>query len=144
MAPRRLSIQTKRGDVAEQHSCRTRLGRANMTEAPSTRPSLLIRLRDFQDRQAWHEFVDRYAPGVFGYVRSRGLQNVDAADLTQEVLSLLCAPNSGGHARPLSGLRWQTNGPSGSKELAEASNQAAFRLFFPGDLHRPPPGSLAE
>jgi GTP cyclohydrolase I len=58
-----------------------------MTEVPSTRPSLLVRLRDFEDRHAWHEFVDLYAPVVFGYARSRGLQNADAADLTQEVLS---------------------------------------------------------
>ena len=58
-----------------------------MTEVPRTRPSLLVRLRDFQDRHAWHEFVDLYAPVVFGYARSRGLQNADAADLTQEVLS---------------------------------------------------------
>jgi RNA polymerase sigma-70 factor (ECF subfamily) len=58
-----------------------------MTEAPRTHPSLLVRLRDFHDRQAWHEFVDLYAPVVYGYARKRGLQNADAADLTQEVLS---------------------------------------------------------
>ncbi len=58
-----------------------------MTEAPTTRPSLLVRLRDLHDRQAWHEFVDLYAPVVFGFARSRGLQNADGADLTQDVLS---------------------------------------------------------
>lgn len=57
-----------------------------MAGAPPTRPSLLVRLRDFQDRQAWAQFVEVYAPVVYGYVRKRGLQDADAADLTQDCL----------------------------------------------------------
>jgi RNA polymerase sigma factor (sigma-70 family) len=57
-----------------------------MPEAPPTRPSLLIRLRDHQDQQAWVQFVDVYAPLIYGYVRKRGLQDADAADLTQACL----------------------------------------------------------
>jgi RNA polymerase sigma-70 factor (ECF subfamily) len=53
-----------------------------MAGAPPTRPSLLVRLRDFQDRQAWAQFVEVYAPVVYGYLRKRGLQDADAADLT--------------------------------------------------------------
>jgi RNA polymerase sigma-70 factor (ECF subfamily) len=47
---------------------------------------LLIRIRDAQDREAWEQFVEIYAPLVFGYVRKQGLQHADAADVTQEVL----------------------------------------------------------
>jgi RNA polymerase sigma factor (sigma-70 family) len=57
-----------------------------MTEAPTTRPSLLVRIRDLQDRQAWMQFVDLYAPLVHAFSRRHGLQDADAADLTQVVL----------------------------------------------------------
>jgi RNA polymerase sigma-70 factor (ECF subfamily) len=57
-----------------------------MREAPTTRPSLLVRLRDARDERAWGQFVDLYAPLVYGYARRRGLQDADAADLTQGVL----------------------------------------------------------
>jgi RNA polymerase sigma-70 factor (ECF subfamily) len=51
-----------------------------------TRASLLLRIRDAGDRAAWEEFVGRYAPLVYRFARRRGLQDADAADLTQEVL----------------------------------------------------------
>jgi RNA polymerase sigma-70 factor (ECF subfamily) len=57
-----------------------------MSEAPATRLSLLVRLRDARDDGAWSQFVDLYAPLVFGYARKQGLQDADAADLTQDVL----------------------------------------------------------
>jgi RNA polymerase sigma-70 factor (ECF subfamily) len=57
-----------------------------MGQAPSTRLSLLIRLRDAQDRQAWDQFVDIYGPLVYGFARKHGLQDADAADLMQDVL----------------------------------------------------------
>src|SRR5262249_33266927 len=57
-----------------------------MADAPPTRPSLLVRLRDARDGPAWSEFVEVYAPLVYGYARKQGLQDADAADLTQEVL----------------------------------------------------------
>ena len=57
-----------------------------MEEAPATRASLLIRLRDGQDADAWREFVRVYAPVVYGFARKRGLQDADASDLMQEVL----------------------------------------------------------
>jgi RNA polymerase sigma-70 factor (ECF subfamily) len=57
-----------------------------MADIPPTRASLLLRLRDPQDGAAWREFVDLYAPLVFGYAQKQGLQDADAADLTQEVL----------------------------------------------------------
>lgn len=57
-----------------------------MQESPVTRASLLVRLRDGKDAGAWREFVQLYAPLIFGFARKRGLQDADAADLMQEVL----------------------------------------------------------
>ena len=57
-----------------------------MSDAPSTRPSLLIRLRDPGDQSAWSQFADLYVPLVHGFARKHGLQEADAADVAQEVL----------------------------------------------------------
>jgi RNA polymerase sigma-70 factor (ECF subfamily) len=57
-----------------------------MADSVVTRPSLLLRIRDGQDRQSWAEFVEVYAPLVYGFAHKQGLQDADAADLTQEVL----------------------------------------------------------
>ena len=58
-----------------------------MADFPDTRASLLVRLRDPQDGTAWAEFVDLYAPLVYAYARKQGLQDADAADLSQDVRS---------------------------------------------------------
>ncbi len=57
-----------------------------MDDGPQTRASLLVRIRDGHDKDAWRQFVRLYAPVVYGFVRKRGLQDADAADLMQEVL----------------------------------------------------------
>jgi RNA polymerase sigma-70 factor (ECF subfamily) len=57
-----------------------------MGDAPTTRPSLLVRIRDVQDGPAWSQFVEIYAPLIYGFCRKQGLQDADAADLTQDVL----------------------------------------------------------
>lgn len=62
-----------------------------MTDSTPTHPSLLLRIRDARDRQAWSEFVEVYAPLVYGFGRKNGLQDADAADLTQEVLHVVSA-----------------------------------------------------
>jgi RNA polymerase sigma factor (sigma-70 family) len=58
-----------------------------MADSPATRPTLLLRIRDAADREAWAQFAAAYAPLIYGYARKRGLQDHDAADLTQEVLA---------------------------------------------------------
>ena len=52
---------------------------------PTTRPSLLLRLRDACDDGAWREFVALYGELVYQFARKRGLQDADAADVTQIV-----------------------------------------------------------
>jgi RNA polymerase sigma-70 factor (ECF subfamily) len=58
-----------------------------MADIPPTRASLLVRLRDPRDASAWREFIDLYAPLIYGYLRKQGLQDADAADLSQDVLT---------------------------------------------------------
>lgn len=60
-----------------------------MGDSPATRASLLLRIRDSRDAPAWRQFVDLYAPLIHGYARKHGLQDADAADLTQEVLGVV-------------------------------------------------------
>lgn len=57
-----------------------------MADVPVTRPSLLMRLRDAHDHEAWADFVRLYAPAIYRFARRKGLQDADAADLSQEVL----------------------------------------------------------
>jgi RNA polymerase sigma-70 factor, ECF subfamily len=57
------------------------------TKPPSTRITLLARLRHEGDAQAWTTFVDLYTPLVFRYCRNRNLQDADARDVAQQVLA---------------------------------------------------------
>ncbi len=52
-----------------------------------TRPSLLLRVRDVGDTEAWRTFVTIYAPVVYQFNRRHALQHADATDVTQDVLS---------------------------------------------------------
>jgi RNA polymerase sigma-70 factor (ECF subfamily) len=55
----------------------------------STSISLLRRLREPSAEPAWQRFVDLYAPLIFHWGRRQGLNPTDAADLVQEVLTVL-------------------------------------------------------
>jgi RNA polymerase sigma factor (sigma-70 family) len=57
-----------------------------MDNSQATRPSLLVRIRDLRDSQAWAQFVEIYSPLVYRFARSRDLQDADASDVTQEVM----------------------------------------------------------
>jgi RNA polymerase sigma-70 factor (ECF subfamily) len=56
-------------------------------DAVETRASLLARLRDPADDASWRTFVDLYGPIIVGYCRRLGLQDADAADVAQDVLT---------------------------------------------------------
>ena len=43
-----------------------------------------------RDQAAWSEFVEIYTPVVYGFLRKRGLQDADAADVTQDVFRKVC------------------------------------------------------
>ena len=55
----------------------------------ATRATLLVRIRDARDCDAWAEFVDLYMPLVYSYALKNGLQEADAADVAQETLFLV-------------------------------------------------------
>jgi RNA polymerase sigma factor (sigma-70 family) len=56
-----------------------------MTFTPTTRASLLFRLRDSQDHEAWVEFVSLYEPMAYRLLRRHGLQDADAREVLQEL-----------------------------------------------------------
>lgn len=55
-----------------------------------TRITLLTRLKDTRDEDAWREFVSLYQPAIHRWCRQVGLQEADAGDVTQQVLVQLC------------------------------------------------------
>lgn len=61
-----------------------------MTSVPETRNSLLIRLANPADHEAWYEFTEIYRPIVYRRARLQGLQDADAQDLAQRVLISVC------------------------------------------------------
>jgi RNA polymerase sigma-70 factor (ECF subfamily) len=57
-----------------------------MTLTPTTRASLLLRLCDSENHEAWVEFVTLYEPVIYRLLRRHGLQDADARDVMQELL----------------------------------------------------------
>lgn len=57
-----------------------------MNDISETRDSLLVRIRDPEDHNAWEQFARIYRPVVYRLARGRGLQDADAQDLAQRVL----------------------------------------------------------
>lgn len=59
----------------------------NMNSNPDTRVSLIARICDVDDEDAWTEFVQIYQPVVQRFIQRHSLQYADAAEVTQEVLT---------------------------------------------------------
>jgi len=57
-----------------------------MIDPPTTRPSLLVRIRDGGDDEAWREFDARYHDLILRYCVRRRLQVTDAEDVRQTVM----------------------------------------------------------
>src|SRR5882724_10331456 len=57
-----------------------------MMSPSDTRLSLIARLSDHDDVEAWDEFVAIYVPLLYRLARQKGLQHADAEELSQEVL----------------------------------------------------------
>ena len=51
-----------------------------------TNVSLLLRIRNSEDRDSWNEFASIYRPAIIRLAKFKGLQNADAEDLAQQVL----------------------------------------------------------
>jgi len=63
----------------------------NMSDSAdhATPPSLLLRLRQPADHEAWGTCVEVYGPLIYGHCRRSGLRHADAEDVTQEVFARL-------------------------------------------------------
>src|SRR5262249_4072789 len=46
-----------------------------------------VRIKDAQDAESWNAFLQTYGPVVYRYARRMGLQEADAADVTQETMT---------------------------------------------------------
>lgn len=57
-----------------------------MGSTPETRASLLLKLKDRANQQAWHEFTELYRPVILRLAYRKGMQHDDAEDLAQQVL----------------------------------------------------------
>lgn len=56
-------------------------------QLPKTRISLVTRLKNAADHEAWNEFTAIYEPLVLRLLRRDGLQEADARDVCQQVLT---------------------------------------------------------
>jgi RNA polymerase sigma-70 factor (ECF subfamily) len=57
-----------------------------LSSFPDTRASLIVRLADAKNAQAWDEFARLYQPVVYRLALRRGFQHADAEELVQEVM----------------------------------------------------------
>jgi len=71
-----------------------------LSQVPETRDSLLLRLADAADHEAWCQFTAIYRPLIYRVARRRGLQDADAQDLAQRVLLSVAGAIDQWHTRP--------------------------------------------
>lgn len=92
-----------------------------MSNWPETRASLIRRLADRNDADAWAFFEDHYQQPVYRFARSHGLQPDDAMDVVQEVLM----------AVHRSAANWKPSGRVGSFRawLAEAARRVTLQIL---------------
>lgn len=58
-------------------------------QVPETRPSILLRVSDAADEEAWMVFESIYRPAIVRTAQLKGLQRADAEDVAQQVLARL-------------------------------------------------------
>lgn len=71
-----------------------------MSQVPETRDSLLLRLADAADHEAWCQFTAIYRPLIYRVARRQGLQDADAQDLAQRVLLSVAGAIDQWHIQP--------------------------------------------
>ena len=76
-----------------------------MVHFPDTRDSLIQRVGDHADAEAWEDFVRIYRPAIYRIGRSRGLSEADAQDMAQQVL--LSVATNVGKWEKRSGIRFR-------------------------------------
>lgn len=76
-----------------------------------TRPTLLFRLRDWDDRPSWEEFYRMYRRLVYGLATRSGLTHAEAEDVVQDVFRHVAEKIAEFESRPQRGAfrRWLMN-----------------------------------
>src|SRR5256885_472938 len=59
---------------------------AHSEELIPTRRSLLVRLKDWDDKTSWKDFFDTYWSLIYGVARKSGLSDSEAQDVVQETI----------------------------------------------------------
>jgi RNA polymerase sigma factor (sigma-70 family) len=98
-----------------------------------TRSTLLVRLRDLTDRQAWATFDRLYRPMIVGYARARGLPQADADDVGQQCAQAVLE-QIGGYAHAGSFRAWL-------RSIAEHKIADLFRRRREVPIGSSPPGA---
>lgn len=57
----------------------------DLSGIPATRKTLLLRIRDASNTEAWRTFVELYTPLIYHFCIRRGLQEADCRDVLQNV-----------------------------------------------------------
>ena len=88
---------------------------------PETRWSLVVRLQDERDEAAWAEFITEYEPFLLTFLQRRGLQDADAQDVAQQVLTAICQSVS----------RWKPDGRPGAfrRWIATIARNSAIKFL---------------
>lgn len=102
-----------------------------MTSSPETHPSLVVRLRNAADHAAWTEFLAIYEPLILRILRGYALQEPDARDLCQQVLTAV--------ARDVD--QWKSDGAQASfrRWLFQIARNRALKF-----LTRQRPGTIGQ
>lgn len=92
---------------------------------PETRPSLMLRLLDPSDQQAWAQFVSIYEPLLLRMLRKKGLQDADARDVSQQIILAVSQAID----------RWQPDGQPASfrRWLFSIARRLALRFLQRGN-----------
>jgi len=97
-----------------------------------TRPSLLFRLRDWNDSASWSEFNRLYRKLVYGFALRSGLSHAEAEEVTQDVFKRVAETLHEFESRPERGSfrRWLMN-------LTRWRIADKFRERSPGERQNP-------
>lgn len=98
-----------------------------------TTETVLARLRDFDNRDAWDSFTDRFRRPVVSFARSMGLPPADAEDVAQETLIAFAEAYRQGKWDPAKGRLSRFLFGIAYRQALRARRQANLRL---GDAAR--------
>jgi len=66
------------------------MSKNNQDDSYPTRPSLLIRLKDWDDQESWRVFFKTYGKLIYSAATKAGLSDAEAKDVVQETVVTVC------------------------------------------------------